>query len=139
MLLGILAATAASAMMIATVLWRRERNVVTAKLTGWKRHRTENATRIILFNGNTFLFRNAVFGCLNEILRRANDANNRKDAKGNCKITLTASSITAANPLEGQRRIQARVHRSGNVIFTATAATCAFVYALYNAGAEQNG
>ena len=139
MLLGILAAATASAMVIVTIGRRRERHAVTAKLTGWERHRAEYAARIVLFNGNAFLFGNAVFCGLDEILRRANDANNRKDAQRNREITLTASSLTATNALEAKRRIQASMHGARNIILATAAATCAFAYAFNNARAEKNG
>jgi hypothetical protein len=105
LLLGILAAATTSAVVIVTIGRRRKRNAVTAKLAGWERHRAEYAARIVLFNRNAFLFGNAVFGCLDQILCRANNANNRKDTERNREITLTASSLSAANTLEAKRRI----------------------------------
>jgi hypothetical protein len=70
------------------------------KLSANSAHRTEYTARIGLFNRNALFFGNAVFGCLNQILCRSYNANNREDTKRNGEIALTASALSATNPME---------------------------------------
>ena len=134
-MLAIASASAVAVMIVPIVqrCWRALR----AKFCRWERHRTEYATRIVLFNGNALLFGNAIFGCLNEILCRAHDANNREDAKRYGQITFSASAFAAI--VKAKRCFKARKNRLGKITFAAATAAVAFVNALYHACSEKDG
>ena len=133
-------ATASATVMIVAVaiIGLRYRNVLSAKFCCWERHRAEYAARIVFFDGDTFLFRNAVFGCLNQILCRAHNADNRENAERNGKITLAASSLSTA-VAKAKRCLKASVYRLGNVSLAAATAAGAFADTLYNACSKKNG
>ena len=136
---GVLAVTTASTVMVMTitVIELRSRNILPAKFARWERHGAEYAARIVLFYGNALFFGNTVFGCLNQILCRAYNADNREDTERNGKVTLSASSLSAAIA-EAKRRIKASVYRLGNVSLAATTAASAFTHTLYDTCPEEN-
>ena len=124
--------------MIVTVTRGWEWNVLTTKFSRWERHRAEYAARIVFFYGNALFFGNAIFGCLNKILCTSYNANNREDAERNCEITFSTSSISTTDTVKGKRRFEARKYGLGEVIFTATTAASAFIYALNNTSTEEH-
>ena len=106
------------------------------KFTRWERHRTEYTARIVFLYGNTFLFGNTVFGCLNEILRGAHNANDREDAERNGEVAFSVSIISTA---KAQRCFEASKYGLGNIAFVAATTAFAFADTFYDARAENNG
>ena len=125
--------------MLVTVGTGGQRNILSTELSRRERHTTEYATRIVLFNGNAFLFGDAVLGCLNEILCGAHDANYREDAERYSEITLPTSSLSATDTTERKGGFKAREHRLGKVTLAAATAAVALTDAFYDACSEKNG
>ena len=107
-------------------LWR---NIAgRAEFCSRERHILEDGAGVILLGRYAFLIGNAVFGCVDEILCGANDANDREDSERYGKISSLAVNKSA---------VDLRGDRLGNVC-TATAATAAAVVSLANLGCEND-
>ncbi len=107
-----------------------------AKLSHRERHGMEHAARVILLCGHTFLFGNATFGRLNEILCRANDTNDRKDPQRDREVSSCASAIAF---VKGKRRIEARDHCFGQILLIAATAAVALSDVFHNAASQKDG
>ena len=108
-------------------LWR---NIAgRAEFCSRERHILEDGAGVIFLGRYAFLIGNAVFGCVDEILCGANDANDREDAKRDGEISSRAVNESSVD-LCGDRL--------GNVC-TATAATAAAVVSLAHLGRENDG
>jgi hypothetical protein len=100
-----------------------------AKFTHGERHMPEHRAWVILARLDAFLVRNAVLGCLNQILGRTNDANNRENAEGYRQVTPSFPVC--------QRTAQAIANGFGNIAAATAAVTISFPFT--NAGTENNG
>ena len=100
-----------------------------AKLARRERHTPKDRARIILARLYAFLVRYAIFRCLDEVLRRANNANNGENAKRYCQIAL-------AFPI---RQGAADAVAYGFRNFATAATTLALVFLFTNACSQNNG
>ena len=71
-----------------------------AKFPNGERHLAEETAGVILLLRYAFLVRNAVVGCLDEILSRAFDPDDRKDAERDEKTVF----VIAVGQVAGNRR-----------------------------------
>ena len=102
-----------------------------------ERHIAKYTARIVLLYGCAFLFGNAVFGCLHQILRRTYDSDHREDAERNRQISSTPAILLSASKI--QRCIQTCNHGSREIVFVTAAATVAFADTLHNICSKQDG
>ena len=99
------------------------------KLSRRKCHLSEHRTGIVLAGLHAFLIRHAVFRCLNQILRRTNNADNRKD-------TQRYRQITILFPVR-QGPTHAVTNRLGNL--AAATAAMALMLLFANASSQNDG
>ena len=100
------------------------------ELGGGKGHMAEELARVAFFCRHAFLIGHGIFRGVDEILRRTNDANDRKDADGYRKIAATLAGIA-------QRSLNARGDMRGNI--TATTATAALGGSFKDLGTKYDG
>ena len=87
-----------------------------------ERHGAKNAARIIVLQGGTFLFGNAILGCLHQQLCGTHDPYDRKNSQRNRQI----SAVFRLAVVKAKRRIKAVQHAFGKIVLvTATTATVA--------------
>lgn len=86
------------------------------KFTYGERHIIEDPAGIILVGYNAFLVGNGVFGRVDEILRGADNTNDREDTDRNDKFPFVMIAVT-------EMSVYADRDALGNILATATAAT----------------
>lgn len=111
------------------------RCAVCAELTDREWHISEDLTGIILLYRSALLFGDAVFRCIDQILRRANDANDRKDAEGNGKI----ASLPDFSIVEDQGSIHACENGIRQIVLAAATAAFAFAELFKDPTSENDG
>lgn len=105
-----------------------------AKLVYGERHGAEYAAGIVLLYSLTFLFGNAIFSRLNQILRGTYDAYDGKDTDRN------GEEASATLVIKMKRRIEGRYNRLRQVVFAAaSAATVALRRSFHDLRSKQYG